>query len=99
MRNVDPSRVRLDKIGTDMKIYFGFTVAGNRSSLEAARRIVEVLVQMGHQVLTRHLVRDDAWEADRRITPQEVYLRDMKWLEQCGLFMAEGGSFCICFGF
>jgi nucleoside 2-deoxyribosyltransferase len=94
-----PSRVRLDKIGADMKIYFGFTVAGNRSSLEAARKIVELLVQMGHEVLTRHLVRDDAWEADRRITPQEVYLRDMKWLEQCDLFMAEvsGSSFGLGF--
>ena len=82
-----------------MKIYFGFTVAGNRSSLEAAQKIVELLVRMGHEVLTRHLVRDDAWEADRRITPQEVYQRDIKWLEQCDLFMAEvsGSSFGVGF--
>lgn len=56
-----------------MKIYFGFTVAGDRSSMEAARKIVELVVQMGHEVLTGHLLRDDAWEADRLITPQEVY--------------------------
>ena len=82
-----------------MKIYFGFTVAGNRSSLEAARKIVELVVQMGHEVLTRHLVEDNAWEADRLITPKEVYLRDMKWLEQCDLFMAEvsGSSFGLGF--
>ncbi len=82
-----------------MKIYFGFTVAGNRSSLEAARKIVELLVRMGHEVLTRHLVRDDAWEADQRITPLQVYARDMKWLEQCDLFMAEvsGSSFGVGF--
>jgi 2'-deoxynucleoside 5'-phosphate N-hydrolase len=82
-----------------MKIYFGFTVAGDRSSMEAARKIVELVVQMGHEVLTRHLLRDDAWEADRLITPQEVYLRDMRWLEQCDLFMAEvsGSSFGVGF--
>jgi len=82
-----------------MKIYFGFTVAGNRSSLEVARKIVELLERMGHEVLTRHLVRDDAWEADRSITPQEVYQRDIKWLEQCDLFMAEvsGSSFGVGF--
>src|SRR5215470_15946786 len=82
-----------------MKIYFGFTVAGDRSSLEAAGKIVELLAQMGHEVLTRHLVRDDAWEADRRVTPQEVYQRDIKWLEQCDLFMAEvsGSSFGVGF--
>jgi hypothetical protein len=82
-----------------MKIYFGFTVAGNRSSVEAARRIVELLVGKGHEVLTLHLVRDDAWETDRRLTPREVYLRDMTWLEQCDFFMAEvsGSSFGLGF--
>jgi nucleoside 2-deoxyribosyltransferase len=82
-----------------MKIYFGFTVAGNRSSLKAARKIVELLAQMGHEVLTSHLVRDDAWEADRRIAPTEVYRRDMRWLAQCDLFMAEvtGSSFGVGF--
>jgi 2'-deoxynucleoside 5'-phosphate N-hydrolase len=82
-----------------MKIYFGFTVAGDRSSLETARKIAELLVQMGHEVLTGHLLREDAWEADRFITPQEVYRRDMRWLEQCDLFMAEvsGSSFGVGF--
>jgi 2'-deoxynucleoside 5'-phosphate N-hydrolase len=82
-----------------MKVYFGFTVAGNRSSLEAARKIVELLGQMGHEVLTRHLVEDNAWEVDRLITPKEVYLRDTKWLEQCDLFVAEvsGSSFGLGF--
>jgi nucleoside 2-deoxyribosyltransferase len=82
-----------------MKIYFGFTVAGDRSSLEAARKIVELVVQMGHEVLTHHLVKENAWEADRVITPKQVYLRDMKWLDQCDLFMAEvsGSSFGLGF--
>src|SRR5271169_2814635 len=78
-----------------MEIYFGFTVAGDRSSLETARKIVELVIQMGHEVLTRHLVEDNAWEADRLIAPQEVYLRDMNWLCQCDIFIAEvsGSSF------
>jgi len=84
---------------THMKIYFGFTVAGDRSSMVAARKIVELVDQMGHEVLTRHLVEGNAWEADRLITPKEVYLRDMKWLEQCDLFIAEvsGSSFGLGF--
>jgi hypothetical protein len=44
-----------------MKIYFGFTVAGNRSSIDAARKIVTMLQKKGHEVLTEHLVHDDAW--------------------------------------
>jgi nucleoside 2-deoxyribosyltransferase len=83
----------------DMKIYLGFTVAGDRSAVMVARKIVDILVEMRHEVLTRHLVEDNAWEADRRITPKEVYLRDMKWLEQCDLFIAEvsGSSFGLGF--
>jgi hypothetical protein len=56
-----------------MKIYFGFTVAGDRSGIEAARKIVVLLERLGHEVLTRHLVKDDAWEADRRISAEDVY--------------------------
>ena len=82
-----------------MKIYFGFTVAGSRSAIEAARRVVQLLEDAGHEVLTRHLVNDDAWAADRLITPQEIYQRDMNWLRECDLFIAEvsGSSFGIGF--
>ena len=82
-----------------MKIYFGFTVAGDRSSVEVARRIVSLLEAMGHDVLTKHLVRDDAWELDRLISSQDVYKRDMKWLQECDCFIAEvsGSSFGLGF--
>ncbi len=82
-----------------MKIYFGFTVAGDRSGLDTARRVVRLLEELGHEVLTRHLVDDNAWEADRRISAQDVYRRDMAWLEQCELFIAEvsGSSFGLGF--
>jgi 2'-deoxynucleoside 5'-phosphate N-hydrolase len=82
-----------------MKIYFGFTVAGNRATIETARRVVQLLEESGHDVLTRHLVDDNAWEADRLITPQEIFARDMKWLGECDLFIAEvsGSSFGIGF--
>jgi 2'-deoxynucleoside 5'-phosphate N-hydrolase len=82
-----------------MQIYFGFTVAGNRSSVEAARRMVNLLEAMGHRVLTRHLVQDDAWESDRLISPQDVYTRDMRWLQECDCFIAEvsGSSFGLGF--
>src|SRR5579872_3640737 len=78
-----------------MKIYFGFTVAGDRGSVETARRIVEWLEARGHEVLTRHLVRDDAREMDRRLTARAVYERDMTWLASCDIFIAEvsGSSF------
>jgi 2'-deoxynucleoside 5'-phosphate N-hydrolase len=82
-----------------MKIYLGFTVAGNRSSIEAAKRILDVVQSLGHEVLTSHLVRNDAWEADRSVAPQKIFARDMNWLAQCDLFVAEvtGSSFGLGF--
>jgi nucleoside 2-deoxyribosyltransferase len=82
-----------------MKIYFGFTVAGDRSAIETARKVVRLLERLGHEVLTSHLVEDNAWEADRRMSPQDVYRRDMEWLEQCDVFIAEvsGSSFGVGF--
>ena len=43
----------------------------------------------GHEVLTKHLIRDDAWESDRLISAKEVYGRDMRWLQECDCFIAE----------
>jgi hypothetical protein len=82
-----------------MKIYFGFTVAGDRASLAAARRMVAVLEELGHEVLTRHLVSDGAGEADRGLGPREVYRRDLAWLEDCDIFIGEvsGSSFGLGF--
>ncbi|HEX3748482.1 MAG TPA: nucleoside 2-deoxyribosyltransferase [Bryobacteraceae bacterium] len=82
-----------------MKIYFGFTVAGDRSQLSTARRLVELLEGMGHEVLTRHLVDDNAAQMDRAITAQAVYERDMAWLLQSDVFIAEvsGSSFGLGF--
>ena len=82
-----------------MKIYLGFTVAGNRSSIGAAQKILEVLQSLGHEVLTSHLVSEDAWEADRRVPPQRIVARDMEWLAQCDMFVAEvtGSSFGLGF--
>jgi 2'-deoxynucleoside 5'-phosphate N-hydrolase len=82
-----------------MKVYFGFTVAGDRSTIETACGVVRALEDLGHEVLTRHLVSDNAWEADRLISAQDVYRRDMAWLELCDIFIAEvsGSSFGLGF--
>src|SRR5258708_8360998 len=58
-----------------MKIYLGFTVAGSRSSVEAAKKILNVLQYLGHEVLIIHLVRDDAWGAHRTVAPRNMLIR------------------------
>jgi nucleoside 2-deoxyribosyltransferase len=82
-----------------MRIYLGFTVAGDRSSIEAARRILDVLQSLGHEVLTSHLVAENAWDIDRRLPAQAIFARDMAWLAQCDILVAEvsGSSFGVGF--
>ncbi|MFZ0963900.1 MAG: nucleoside 2-deoxyribosyltransferase [Terriglobia bacterium] len=82
-----------------MRIYLGVTVAGDRSTVETARNMVACLEELGHKVLTRHLVNDDARAVDRTLGPQAVYQRDMAWLGECDLFIAEasGSSFGVGF--
>lgn len=78
-----------------MKIYFGFTVAGDRSGIAVARQIVQLLEAAGHEVLTRHLVEENASTADRALGPRAVFERDMQWLDQADIFIGEasGSSF------
>lgn len=80
-----------------MKVYFGFTVAGDRGSLDTARAMVSAMEAAGHTVLTRHLVEAGAAQADRSLPPSSVFERDMNWLRECDVFVAEvsGSSFGI----
>jgi 2'-deoxynucleoside 5'-phosphate N-hydrolase len=82
-----------------MRIYFGYTVVGDRSTLEIARSIVQKIEDLGHEVLTRHLVSDGGRTADLALGAQAVYQRDMAWLGQCDIFIAEvsGSSFGVGF--
>ncbi len=72
-----------------MKIYFAFTIVGDRTFLEHAKKIVEILESHGHEVLSRHVILENIYHIDRSIPAQEVFHRDMKWLQQCDVFVAE----------
>lgn len=82
-----------------MKVYFATTVLGDRSHVERVRRLVEFLVEEGHEVLTEHLFRDDAFEQDGELSPRRVFERDLRWLDEADLVIVEatGSSFGIGF--
>ena len=75
-----------------MKIYFGFTIVGERTFLENAKKIVALLESMGHEVLTKHVVQENIYSIDRSLPADEVYNRDMKWLRQADIMLAEVSS-------
>ena len=82
-----------------MTIYFAFTVRGHRGSLEAARALSALLQQNGHRILTTHLLADDADAEEGSLTEQQVYERDIRWLERADLVIAEASGSSYGVGF
>ena len=72
-----------------MNIYFACSITGGRELESAYQQIVTALEKEGHIIPTSHLVQSDVMDNERSITPQEVYERDTKWIEQCDALIAE----------
>jgi 2'-deoxynucleoside 5'-phosphate N-hydrolase len=82
-----------------MKIYLACTVRGDRGGVAAGRAICERLQHHGHEVLTTHLLADDVETAESAITEKEVYERDVRWLTNCDVLVAEASGSSYGVGF
>ena len=82
-----------------MRVYLACTVRGDRGGVEAGRAIAARLQQLGHQVLTTHLLADDANEAEGTLTEDAVFRRDVEWLSTCDLLVAEASGSSYGVGF
>jgi nucleoside 2-deoxyribosyltransferase len=82
-----------------MRVYLACTVRGDRGGVSAGRVIRERLQRDGHDVLTSHLLDDDVDAAESQLSEAEVFRRDLDWLSQCDLLVAEasGSSFGVGF--
>src|SRR6266849_3113051 len=82
-----------------MKIYLACTVRGDRGGVAAGRAICERLLAHGHEVLTTHLLADDVETAESRLTEADVFRRDIEWLSQCDVLVAEASGSSYGVGF
>ena len=82
-----------------MRIYLACTVRGDRGGTAAGRAICERLQQLGHQVLTTHLLADDVDAAESTLTEADVYRRDLEWLASCDVLVAEASGSSYGVGF
>jgi len=82
-----------------MKIYLACTVRGDRGGVAAGRAICERLVAGGHEVLTTHLLADDVDAAESQLTEEDVFRRDLEWLSQCDVLVAEASGSSYGVGF
>ena len=53
------------------------------------KKIVAYLKEKGHHVLTDHIVIDNIFEFETKLKPEEIYQRDIDWLNECNVVIAE----------
>jgi nucleoside 2-deoxyribosyltransferase len=72
-----------------MKIYFSASISGGRKYLEIYKKIVAHLKQKEHEVLTEHIIVDHIFDLEKQWSPEEIFERDIQWLQECDVVIAE----------
>ena len=75
--------------GEELKFYFCGSIRGGRQLASTYQKIIEWL-KNDHQVLTEHLGDDKKIETnDRILSDRQIHDRDMDWIRQSDLIVAE----------
>lgn len=72
-----------------MNIYFACSITGGRELESTYQQIVAALTTDGHEIPTSHLAQSEVIEHERALTPQHVYERDVNWIKNCDVMIAE----------
>ena len=72
-----------------MKIYFAGAIRGGREDAQLYDKLIAYLKEKG-QVLTEHIGSTDlSWEGETSSKDEEIYNRDIKWLQSADIVVAE----------
>jgi len=72
-----------------MKVYFSCSITGGRNEEKVYGRIVEAMLEAGHDVPTAHLSSPEVMQMELVVDPVEIFTRDMRWLGECDAVVAE----------
>jgi nucleoside 2-deoxyribosyltransferase len=72
-----------------MNLYFSCSITGGRQDEDIYGALVDFLIENGHEVPTAILSRPEVMGLESDASPQEVYLRDVAWVEGCDAVVAE----------
>lgn len=72
----------------NLKIYFGGSIKGGRSKVEDYKKIVDYLKNIG-TVLDEHVADPNLQSSGESITSTEIYNRDVSWINECDILIAE----------
>ncbi len=71
-----------------MKFYFAGAIRGGREKLDVFIKINELLNNHG-EVLDKHVANPNVFELEKNITLEERYTRDIEWIKECDILVAE----------
>jgi len=72
-----------------MKIYFCASIRGGRQLADIYQKLIVMLQEHG-QILTEHLGKDEIIQSkDRILTNQEIHDRDLQWVRESDVVVAE----------
>lgn len=72
-----------------MDIYFSCSLTGGRNDERVYGQIVNHLIGRGHTVPTAHLADPEVMELEKIVVPNEIYQRDIAWIDACDAIVAE----------
>jgi nucleoside 2-deoxyribosyltransferase len=72
-----------------MNIYFACSITGGRQDEQVYQRLVAALQEYGHHVPTALLASPDVMPLEGVVSPDDVYARDVRWITECDLLLAE----------
>ena len=72
-----------------MKVYFACSITGGREDEGLYQHLVGFLLSIGIDVPTAHIAETGIEELDAREDPYDIYLRDITWIKESDLVVAE----------
>lgn len=72
-----------------MRVYFSCSITGGRNEEKVYGAIVEAMLAAGYEVPTAHLSSPEVMKMETIVDAEEIFSRDMRWLEECDAVVAE----------
>lgn len=72
-----------------MKVYFACSISGGRQDEAVYQHLVDFLLSLNIEVPTSHIAETGIEEIDARESPRNIYQRDVNWIRESDLLVAE----------
>ncbi len=70
-------------------IYFSGSITGGRGDVALYRKLIDALENEGHRALAGAVAAEHVGSHGEEISRREIFERDLRWLDECDLVVAE----------